>query len=429
MAKVLLIAYACDGEDVSETWCSWQWTRRLVERHDATVLVYNKTSRKGALAAALPGARILEWTELPLFERFPSLTHSLKPGYLDFYFRARRSLKALLAAGKFDLIHQYEPFAPRYPSPAAGLGVPFVLGPVGGCVETPHRFEKELAGDTPWFVNLRRLDQWRFRKDPWLRHTYSSADLVLGIAPYVRNLLAPVDLRRFELFHETGVDRLPEPKARRVERKRGDALRLLYVGRVVRSKGVRDAVRAMAALKDLPNVTLDVVGDGGDRVACETEAAALGVAGQVRFHRWQPREVVDWFYANSDVFVFPSLREASGQVVIEAMSHGLPLVVASNGGPGFTVDSHCGIRLHPYSPEEYARSIAGAVRELASSPARLDAMGQAARDRVAAEFLWDRKVDRMSALYEDVLSRAGRLPLPEADGCAAPAEAILGGLS
>lgn len=406
MAKVLLIAYACDADDVSETWCSWQWTRRLAARHDATVLVYNRRDRAGVATAGLPGARVLEWSELALFEKVPSLTHTLKPGYLDFHRRARRAIRGLLARERFDLVHQYEPFAPRYPSPAAGLGVPFVLGPVGGGVETPPAFARELSAEMPWFTRLRALDRWRFRHDPWLRRTYESADVVLGIAPYVRELLAPVALKRFELFHETGVDRLPPPRPAR-DRARGEA-RLLYVGRVVRSKGVRDAVRAMASLRDLERVTLDVVGDGGDRAACEREAAALGVADRVRFHGWLGAADVQAFYREADVFLFPSLREASGQVVIEAMSHGLALVVASGGGPGFTVEGGCGIAVEPTSPEDYPKALAAALRPLVTSPERMASLGRNARDKVASEFLWDRKVERMSELYDEVIAASRR---------------------
>lgn len=406
MAKVLLIAYACDADDVSETWCSWQWTRRLAARHDATVLVYNRRDRAGVATASLPGARVLEWSELSLFERVPSLTHTLKPGYLHFHRRARSALRDLVARERFDLVHQYEPFAPRYPSPAVGLGIPFVLGPVGGGVETPPAFGRELAGEMPWFTRLRALDRWRFRHDPWLRRTYEGADVVLGIAPYVRELLEPVVLRRFELFHETGVDHVPAPRPPR-RREPGEA-RLLYVGRVVRSKGVRDAVRAMAFLSDLERVTLDVVGDGGDRAACEREAAALGVAGRVRFHGWRDAATVQEFYRDADVFVFPSLREASGQVVIEAMSHGLALVVAAGGGPGFTVQGDCGVAVEPTTPEDYPRALAQELRALVESPARMASLGRNARDKVAAEFLWDRKVERMSKLYDEVIAASRR---------------------
>ena len=54
-------------------------------------------------------------------------------------------------------------------------------------------------------------------------------------------------------------------------------MRLLYVGRLVRSKGLRDAIRAIARLTSSAPVVLDVVGEGFDREACETLVAENGI--------------------------------------------------------------------------------------------------------------------------------------------------------
>lgn len=408
MARVILIAYACDRDDVSETWCSYQWASHLVRRHDATVLAYNRRDRFGAARAQLPGARVFEWCEPPGLAATRTFSDMVKPGYLDFYWRARRLLRRLLREETFDVVHQFEPFAPRYPSPAAGLGVPLILGPVGGAVETPPGFRAEVGESMSWYTKLRVLDRWRFAHDPWLRHTYATADLVLGIAPYVRELIGPVPVRRFACMHETGVEALSPPTPRRTPPP--GALRLLYVGRIVRTKGVRDAVRALARVADLPAVRLDVVGDGDDRAACEAEARHLGLGDRVAFHGWQDRPVVQRFYADADAFLFPSFREASGQVVVEAMSHGLAMIVAASGGPGYTVGDTCGIAVPPETPSQFADGLAEAIRRLAGAPTLVRAYGQAARERVASDFLWARKVERMDVLYREVA--AGPAPDP-----------------
>ena len=136
-------------------------------------------------------------------------------------------------------------------------------------------------------------------------------------------------------------------------------VRLLYVGRLVRTKGARDAIRAIGLLPGL-SVRLDVVGDGFDRGACEALAGSWGSAERVSFHGWLPRPRVEEFYRSADVFVFPSYREPGGNVIFEAMGHGLPLVVSDRGGPGAAVDETCGIRVHPASPDQYAQDLASA---------------------------------------------------------------------
>jgi glycosyltransferase involved in cell wall biosynthesis len=290
----------------------------------------------------------------------------------------------------------------RYPSPVAGTGIPYVIGPVGGSLVSPAGFSAE-EGTTPWFVNLRRLDKLRIRRDPLLRGTYQKASCVLGIAPYVRDFLTDVKIRRFEEMSETGLEALPD------EVDRGDrtgVIRLLYVGRLVRTKGARDAIRAMGLLPELP-VVLDIVGDGFDRGACEALVGELGLSERVTFRGWLPREEISGCYRASDIFVFPSYREPGGNVTFEAMGYGLPVIVSDIGGPGAAVDQQSGIKLHPQSPSQYSAGIAAAVERLVTDRGLRLALGEGARQRVSDVGLWAAKVDRLGAIFDEIVGVAG----------------------
>ena len=81
-------------------------------------------------------------------------------------------------------------------------------------------------------------------------------------------------VQRFEVMSETGIAGLPR---RSIAAGHEGPVRLLYVGRIVRTKGLRDAIRALGAPPDLDPVVFDVVGDGFDREACEALARELGV--------------------------------------------------------------------------------------------------------------------------------------------------------
>ncbi len=217
--------------------------------------------------------------------------------------------------------------------------------------------------------------------------------------------LASISLKRFECLLELGIEQAPAPRPEATPR---DGLKLLHVGRAVRTKGLRDVVRAMGQLRDMPGVTLTSAGDGEDLAHCQAEAEALGVADRVRFLGRVPRAEVDRLYDDHDVFVFPSFREPTGGVLYEAMAKGLPIVTVDYGGPAYIVDDTSGIRLALSTPETLSDDIAQTVRGLAANPAARQAMGKAAQARVAAEGLWPRKVDRLMNLYSDVLSKNGQ---------------------
>jgi glycosyltransferase involved in cell wall biosynthesis len=401
--KVLMVAPACDGQDVGESWVAFQWASLVARRFDLTLLT---TYKRGHVPPSqqLPGVRVVEWSEPPLVGRVERLNSLMQPAYAPFYRRARGWIRGRLRAGeRFDVVHQSVPVAMRYPSPARELGIPLVVGPVGGSLESPPGFVAE-EGATPWYQRLRALDGWRIRHDPLLRSTYESADCVVGVAPYVQEFLSGLTLKRFELLSETAVHDVPPP----VDRSgRTGPVRLLHVGRTVRTKGLRDVIRALAELRDL-DVVLDVLGDGNDRAACEELVRSLDLGERVTFHGSVPRAEVDGFYERADVFVFPSYREPGGNVSLEAMSYGLPVVVCERGGPGANVSDACGFRLAAVSPEQLAADCAAAVRKLAEDRELRLRMGAAAREHVATTHLWEHRLDRMSELYASSAAVTGR---------------------
>ena len=423
--KILLITAGCDRTATGEAWSSFQWVSRIGQRHDVTLLNC-RISDKPPTALQLPGVRVVEWADFPLFERFVVFNRMLKPGYVPFYVRARSWIKSYLQSGEtFDLVHQILRLAlSGYPWPGrAGLGLAWlVVGPLGGSLENPPAFRDDLK-KAAWYTKLRSLDEWRLRHDPLLRRSYSGAARLIGVAPYVRTLLGDLPSAEVEFMSETGVTELPP--IRNSKQTSAGQLRLLFVGRVIRSKGLRDVVRAMAKLADIDGLVLDVVGEGDDLAACTNEARELGVSGRITFHGKLPRHEVDPFYERGDVFVFPSFREPSGNAVLEAMSHGLAMIVAYRGGPGFVVDDACGFRIPVTNPDQFSSGIADSIRRLARRRDLIAAMGTAAREKVRAQFLWDAKVERMSDLYYRTLSHsrqgirtecgARKTPIPDSE--------------
>jgi glycosyltransferase involved in cell wall biosynthesis len=399
--KLLLIAPNCDGTDVGEAFCAHRWVEHLSTIASVTLLTQARPGRIPP-SSQLQCAEVIEWPEPMLSGRLERVSAMLKPAYPLFAARARKWIGQALRAGrKFDVIHQLTPLALRYPSPATGFGIPYVLGPHGGSLETPPTFSGECRG-APAFTKLRSLDRYRLKADPWLRRSFAQAACVIGVAPYVRDLLGTMPVSRFEVLSELGIDE-PLPNAERSYE--SGKLRLLHVARAVRTKGLRDCVRAMALLRDLPGVTLVQAGDGEELDICRAEAIRLGVADRIKFLGRIPRAQVEDLYAASDAFLFPSFREPSGSVVFEAMRHALPVIAADRGGPGHVVDQHSGIRVPVDGPEQLARSLADAIRQVASSPEQALALSRGARKRAVELGSWPRKVEAMAAIYRSITNK------------------------
>lgn len=398
--RVAILAFCCDGNDVGEARSSFHWVQGLSRIHDVTLLSCKKHF-SSSVVPQLPGTKVVEISDFKFPRSLDRLVSMLKPGYARFFFVARRWLERAKERGEhFDLVHQLSPLAMRYPCPALGLNDRIIIGPIGGSVEAPRSFKGEL-GASAWYSKLRFFDKYRFRYDALLRRTYSSAKVVIGVAPYVQELLGSIQLQHFCTISETAVESLPAEREE-MSGAPGQELRLLFVGRIVRSKGLHDVIRAISLLRDLRHIKLDVVGDGNELPVCKAEATSLGIADRIKFHGKLPRTQVAEYYRRAHIFVFPSFREASGNVVFEAMSHGLALIVAACGGPGHVVAEGCGIRIVPSDPATYVAQIAEAIRKLENDRTLLRSIGLNARRQIAEQHTWRSRIEQMCHVYESV---------------------------
>ena len=399
LPKVLALAPYCDGLDVGEAWCAHQWVSQLSRHAQVTLLTLRRKNHTPA-SVQLPNVDVIEWDERFYSQRFNRLSSMLKPSYLSFYTQARRWIRRSLQQGRhFDVAHQFTPIALRYPSPLAGLPIPYVIGPLGGSLDTPEGFADECRSSAG-YTRLRALDRWRLRHDPLLRRSYSGAAALLGVAPYVGELLKHASPKRFEVISELGIDSLAPPRNSPVT---GTHLRLVHVGRAVRTKGLRDAIRALSRLPQDVSVHLDVAGQGEELLVCRNEARKLGVSNYVTFHGQVSRDRVEELYMQADAFLFPSFREPSGSVVFEALRHGLPVITTDLGGPGYVVDETCGITVPAIEPQQLADDLASAITSLARDPALRTMLAEGARKRISHIGLWDKKIQWLTGLYAQLL--------------------------
>ena len=192
---------------------------------------------------------------------------------------------------------------------------------------------------------------------------------------------------------------------------------VVYVGRIVPRKDVRNIIQALAQLKARRLATgimtmpvLFVVGgetEQPDPVATpeigvlRALAAELGVLDQVRFvGRRQPDELHLW-YAAADATVTTPWYEPFGLTPLEAMACGAPVIGSRVGGIAFTIaDGETGFLVPPRDPE----ALSVRLEEILGDPARRMRMGAAGRARVLSSFTWQQVAMRTAALYDDLLS-------------------------
>jgi phosphatidylinositol alpha 1,6-mannosyltransferase len=179
----------------------------------------------------------------------------------------------------------------------------------------------------------------------------------------------------------------------------GSRFTFLYVGRLAPEKNPETIVEAYGkAIAQLPpDSTRLVIAGAGPKEAAVRAVAPPGTIflGYLDRHTELPA-----LYASSHAFLFASLTETLGLVVLEAMASGLPVIATASGG----VADHLrdGVNGVAYPPRD-TTAMAAAMVALATDPARRKRLSEGAR-RTAEGLSWDHELDRLDVSYREVLA-------------------------
>lgn len=270
--------------------------------------------------------------------RFPSLRVPTHHRYALPIPAAAVGLRRLIPRLGLQVIHVHHPFlvGPYARRLARRLRVP--------CVFTYHTLYEHYAHYLPVVSSLAaRVAEAR-------SYAFANqADLVIAPTSGVRQRLLTHGVTSPIEVIPTGIEPPEEPEESKTQIRRclgvpEDGQVLLYVGRLAREKNLELLLRAVrAAVRGAPNLTLLVVGEGDEERSLQRLATHLEIADRVHFVGPVPHQAVGCWYRAADLFVFPSVSETQGLVVLEAMAYGLPvLAIRSVGTSDFIVDGVSG---------------------------------------------------------------------------------------
>jgi glycosyltransferase involved in cell wall biosynthesis len=191
-----------------------------------------------------------------------------------------------------------------------------------------------------------------------------------------------------------------------------DGIRLCFIGRLVPYKGPDMAILAAAPLLRGGLAHLDIIGDGPFRSELEELAAREGVTDRIHFHGWVAHDQVQNIARDSQIFLFPSVREFGGGAVLEAMALGMAPIVVNYGGPGELLEPERGIAVPLGSREEIITGLQSALEMLVRDPAKLAELGHNAEQWATTKLTWQAKARAMVDVYAWALGDINEKPRP-----------------
>ena len=335
------------------------------------------------------------------------------PRHERFFDTAIRNLQMAADPHDTDIVHchtWYTHFAGCLVQQLAG--VPLVL--------TTHSLEPHR----PW--KAEQLGS-AYQASSWVERTaYQNADGVIAVSEAMRrdvHQLYGVPHERIRVIHN-GID-LDEYRPRQAPdtlRRYGidpDQSYVLFVGRITRQKGIVHLVNAIPHLAPGTQVVLCAGAPDTPEIAAEMTAAVERARTStdnriVWIDEMLPKATTIELYTHAAVFVCPSVYEPFGIINLEAMACHTPIVASAVGGiPEIVDDRRTGLLVpirprsetdvEPADPEAFARDLAAAVNSLMADPARRATMAEAARERVEAEFSWQRIARQTLDFYRELI--------------------------
>jgi glycosyltransferase involved in cell wall biosynthesis len=232
-----------------------------------------------------------------------------------------------------------------------------------------------------------------------LRADFRVADRVISVSAFTT-----ADIEHFIGYPRARIDEIAEgaPEPGHPERATSEPPYLLYVGQLERSKNVEALVAAFCASEALAQarVLLRIAGHPGNASADVRRAVRVLGPDRVELLGYVDDEALSHLYANCLAFVFPSLVEGFGLVLLEAMAHGAP-VVAMRAGAIPEVVGDAGLLVDPDDRDALRR----AMEELVASGELRESLRKRGYERLK-RFSWTETARRSLSVFERVAAGA-----------------------
>jgi glycosyltransferase involved in cell wall biosynthesis len=354
--KVAVVAFACVPDAGSEQGGGWAWARAAAVEHD--VWLFTDEANRVAIEAARAAEPALRLHPVYLAQTRWIRVHAYGPRfirvrYLLWLRRAAAAVRLLHAQVGFDVTHHLTYSNDWLPvGVPADVEAPLVWGPVGGAPPFDARALRWL-GPRGGAIELVRTAGTSLARRLFAGRNGRRAAVVLAQNPAVATrvrttaavLVEPqLAVDRSEAvaaLRSRGEPVIPAEDASSGPLRQTDATGsrrrvAVFAGRLLAWKGVAIGLEALT-MAPAANWELHVYGEGRDRRRLERKAARLGLGERVRFLGRRPRSEVLEALCRADALLMPSLADAAGWIVAEAVSVGCPVVCIDRGGPPWII--------------------------------------------------------------------------------------------
>ena len=419
--RILLSAFAFSPYRGGECAVGWNIANELAKKHNVTVICgdvrgdertrkelerYYRGQMPKSEVGADKGLRI-EYVAPSKLIVLLEKAHTI-PGFWGAYYfaynlwqrAAFRRARFLHAKDPFDVAHQLNMIGYREPGYLWKLPIPFVWGPVGGASNEPMSFCKifSISGCCKVFIRT-VVNEIQKRFSIRARRAAKKARKLWAVTDADYRMISGIWGVKCTQMVETGTLIRAEGHIRDWD---GHApLNIIWSGIHTSRKALPILLYALNGL-DRKNFHVDILGGGPETKAWKALSQKLGIESKLDWHGQISHDEALKVMGRGHVFAFPSLKEGTPHVVLEALSLGLPVICHDACGMGSVVTDECGIKIPLKNLRTSIEGFSKAIDILSGSALLLARKSSGALHR-ARELTWSNKVSQIINGYDEIV--------------------------
>lgn len=426
--NVLIIAHELSPIKGSECSEGWNIVTRLAKYHKLTVLFasgsqanrptyINAVNYYLATNGPIDGLTFINIDQPRLTTWIASINKSFKKlspiglpvlyylGYKYWQKAAFRKAKELHNNENFDVVHQLTQIAFREPGYWWKLGIPFIWGPTGGIGTNtlPKEYHKLLSKKSRLLENIRTIAnfyQFNFSSKVIKANKYAAIIYAFSIEDaYMLKKRASGEIKLMldagTINHANNFNR---------SQLNSSILKGIWCGSLTERKAAIILLKALALSKlTKEGIKFQIIGSGPQEKALHEQAKTLGLK-NLEWIKNVDHDTVFKLMCEADFFVHTSLREATSNVIPEAISTGLPVICHDAFGMAIAINETCGIKIPLKSPEDSILGFHKAIEQLIMDRKLLEKLKNGVKKR-SIEISWDIMAETMANDYTTILHK------------------------
>lgn len=405
--KILYSAYECNPAIGSDAYVGWSWAKQMSRENEVHILTNEGNKRDIELYLRNQNDQAAFFHYIPLPSGFKKIFKGRKgyfASYVVWQWFAYKYAQKLNKRMHFDIVHHITIADFRILGFLWKINVPFVIGPVGGGQETPVQLNYYIR-DFKKNEKIRSvINDFAAMLPLYRKAALNAARIFVSNDETIQKMTQHIG-NNIKLYRmcELGIDRDYLEMRSGLVHQKGARVHILFAGRMMYRKGVELLLDAISVVDTKNDYIIDMCGAGHQIETVKKQIREKKLQDRVILHGKIPFNEMPTIYANSDIFVLPSLRETTGTAVIEAMANKLPIVALNQNGVKYLVKDDAGILVDIFNREQIIKDFAAALKLLIENDDLRVRLGNNGFRRLESEYTWEVKCKEMMEIYTSVV--------------------------